>query len=245
MKNALITGGARGIGSAICNRLAADGHRVFINYVKNADAAESLAIKIRDNGGEAYTIQADVRDEVSIKKMFNSIEEEYGTIDILVSNANMNFTAKPFLEQTWEEFSQKLNDEVYASYQTAQIAAKQMASKKYGRLIFISSTLSEAPAPNFIAHGTAKGALDSFNKYLAQELGPQGITSNIVAPGLVLTDATKEAPQEFKEFIRSMTPTQKIAVPEDVANTVSFLANENSSHITGTYIPVCGGAYLA
>ncbi len=119
MKNALITGGARGIGSAICNRLAADGHRVFINYVKSADAAESLAIKIRDNGGEAYTIQADVRDEVSIKKMFNSIEEEYGTIDILVSNANMNFTAKPFLEQTWEEFSQKLNDEVHASYQTA------------------------------------------------------------------------------------------------------------------------------
>lgn len=245
MKNALITGGARGIGSAICKRLAADGNRVFINYVRSAEAAESLANSIREAGGEAYPIQADVRDQVSINKMFNTIEAEYGTIDILVSNANMNFTPKPFLEQTWEEFSQKLNDEVYASYQTAQIAANQMAKKKYGRLIFISSTLSEAPAPNFIAHGTAKGALDSFNKYLAQELGPQGITSNIVAPGLVLTDATKQAPQEFKEYIRSMTPTQKIAVPEDVANTVSFLANENSSHITGTYIPVCGGAYLA
>lgn len=112
------------------------------------------------------------------------------------------------------------------------------------RLVFISSTLSESPAPSFIAHGSAKGALDSFSKYLAQELGPYGITSNIVAPGLVLTDATKDAPEEFKEMIRVHTPTQRIAVPEDVANAVRFLASENSGHITGTSTPVCGGAYL-
>ena len=156
----------------------------------------------------------------------------------------MNFTPKPFTEQTWEEFAQKLNDEVHASYAAAKLAVPNMINKKYGRLIFISSTLSESPAPTFIAHGTAKGALDSFSKYLAQELGPMGITSNIVAPGLVLTDATKNAPDDFKEMIRQFTPTQKIATPEDVANTVRFLASENSGHITGTYTPVCGGAYL-
>lgn len=156
----------------------------------------------------------------------------------------MNFTAKLFMDQTWEEFSQKLNDEMHASYVSAKYAAANMKENQFGRLIFISSTLSESPAPSFIAHGSAKGALDSFSKYLAQELGPHGITSNIVAPGLVLTDATKHAPEEFKEMIRMHTPTQKIAVPEDVANAIRFLASENSSHITGTYMPVCGGAYL-
>ncbi|MAX66934.1 MAG: SDR family oxidoreductase [Bacteriovoracaceae bacterium] len=243
-KNALITGGARGIGAAIAKELAANGDRVFINYVKSSQAAADLVDEIKKNKGEAYAIQADVRADAQIEAMFGKIEADFGGVDILVSNANMSFTPKPFLEQTWEEFSQKLNDEVHASYMTAKFAAKSMQQKNYGRLIFISSTLSESPAPTFIAHGTAKGALDSLNKYLAVELGALGITSNIVAPGLVLTDATKQAPDEFKEYIRSMTPTQKIAIPEDVANIVGFLASQKSSHITGTYIPVCGGAYL-
>ncbi len=243
-KNALITGGARGIGAATARTLAADGHRVFINYVNSKDIAQNLADEIIKAGGEAHAIQADVRDELQVKNMIDKIEKDFGGVDILVSNANMNFTPKPFLEQTWEEFSQKLNDEMHASYVSARYAALGMKNKKYGRLVFISSTLSESPAPTFIAHGTAKGALDSFNKYLAQELGPYGITSNVVAPGLVLTDATKESPEEFKEFIRQMTPTQRIATPEDVANAISFLVSERSSHITGTYTPVSGGAYL-
>lgn len=243
-KNALITGGARGIGAAIARDLAKDGHRVFINYVKSVQIADDLAQEINKNGGEAYPIQTDVRDDQSVENMFNKINADFGGVDILVSNANMSFTPKPFLEQTWEEFSQKLNDEVHASYVTARLAAIKMKEKGFGRIIFISSTLSEAPAPTFIAHGTAKGALDSMNKYLAQELGPLGITSNIVAPGLVLTDATEQAPEEFKEFIRSATPTQKISLPEDVASTVAFLASEKSKQVTGTYIPVSGGAYI-
>ncbi len=242
-RNALITGGARGIGAATARTLAQDGHRVFINYVNSKEIAEKLVEEITKAGGEAHAIQADVRNENEIKAMFEKIES-FGGVEILVSNANMNFTAKPFLEQTWQEFSQKLNDEMHASYISARLAALNMKKKKFGRLIFISSTLSESPAPSFVAHGSAKGTLDSFSKYLAQELGPLGITSNIVAPGLVLTDATKNAPEDFKEYIRQATPTQKIATPEDVANAVSFLASEKSSHITGTYTPICGGAYL-
>ncbi|MGY0615575.1 SDR family NAD(P)-dependent oxidoreductase [Vibrio sp. FJH11] len=242
-RNALVTGGARGIGAATAKALAEDGYRVFINYVNSAEVAEHLAEEIRSKGGEAYAIQADVRDDAKIEEMFAKVQE-HGGVDVLVSNANMNFTAKPFIEQSWDEFAQKLNDEMHAAYVTAQLAAKSMKEKKFGRLVFISSTLSEVPAPNFIAHGTAKGSLDSFNKYLAQELGPLGITSNIVAPGLVETDATKDAPAEFKEMIRSFTPTQRVATPEDVANTVRYLASEASSHITGTYNPVCGGAYI-
>lgn len=243
-RNVLITGGARGIGAASARVLAADGNRVFINYVNSTEVANELAASINAEGGEAYTLQADVRDDDQLKAMFSKIEADHGGVDVLVSNANMHFTNKPFMDQSWGEFAQKLNDEMHAAYMSAQLAAKGMKERGYGRLIFISSTLSEDPAPTFIAHGSAKGALDSFNKYLAQELGPYGITSNIVAPGLVLTDATKDAPEEFKEMIRVHTPTQRVARPEDVANAVRFLALESSSHVTGTYTPVCGGAYL-
>jgi len=243
-RNALITGGARGIGAATAKALAEDGHRVFINFVSSTQTATDLAEEIKGKDGEAIPVQADVRDDEQIKAMFDKIIREHGSVDILVSNANMHFTAKPFLEQTWQEFSQKLNDEMHASYVTAKHAAASMKEHNFGRLIFISSTLSEGPAPGFIAHGSAKGALDSFSKYLAQELGPFGITSNIIAPGLVLTDATKDAPEEFKEMIRMHTPTRRLAVPEDIANAIRFLAGENSAHITGTYTPVCGGAYL-
>ena len=156
-------------------------------------AADALVEEIKSAGGEAVALQADVRDDAQLKSMFDKIEAEFGGVDALVSNANMNFTSKPFIDQTWEEFAQKLNDEMHASYQAAKFAVPSMQKKGYGRLIFISSTLSEAPAPTFIAHGSAKGALDSFCKYLAQELGPLGITANIVAPGLVETDATKNA----------------------------------------------------
>lgn len=242
-RNALVTGGARGIGAATSKSLAEDGYRVFINYVNSSVVAEQLAEEIRSKGGEAFAVQADVRDDAQLEAMFAQVDE-HGGVDVLVSNANMNFTAKPFIEQSWDEFAQKLNDEMHAAYQTAHLAVQRMKEKQFGRLVFISSTLSEVPAPNFIAHGTAKGALDSFSKYLAQELGPLGITSNIVAPGLVETDATKDAPAEFKEMIKSFTPTQRVATPEDVANTVRYLASEASSHITGTYNPVCGGAYI-
>lgn len=243
-RNALITGGARGIGAASAKALAADGYRVFINYVNSTKVAAELAEEINKSGGEAYPIQADVCDDAQLTAMFDKIKTEHGGVDVLVSNANMHFTSKTFMDQSWEEFAQKLNDEMHAAYQSAKLAAAQVKEKQFGRLVFISSTLSEDPAPTFIAHGSAKGALDSFSKYLAQELGPFGITSNIVAPGLVETDATKDAPEEFKEVIRQHTPTQRVARPEDVANAVRFLAGEASGHVTGTYTPVCGGIYL-
>ncbi|MDH4944155.1 SDR family oxidoreductase [Sulfurimonas sp. C5] len=244
-KNVLITGGARGIGAATAKDLGKNGYRVFINYVNSIQVAKELATEINSNGGEAYTVQADVRDDVQVASMFEHITSNYGGVDILVSNANMNFTQKPFVEQTWDEFSQKLNDEMHASYVCAKHAVESMIEKRFGRLVFISSTLSESPAPSFIAHGSAKGALDTFSKYLAQELGAYGITSNIVAPGLVLTDATEGAPEEFKEFIRSITPTQTISKPEDVANAISFLVKDESAQVTGAYLSVSGGAYLS
>ncbi len=102
-RNALVTGGARGIGAATAKALAADGYRVFINYVNSTEVADALAQDIQNAGGEAYTIKADVRDDAQIEAMFAGIANEYGGVDVLVSNANMHFTSKPFMDQTWEE----------------------------------------------------------------------------------------------------------------------------------------------
>ncbi|HBJ6374662.1 TPA: SDR family oxidoreductase [Salmonella enterica subsp. enterica serovar Eastbourne] len=243
-RNALITGGARGIGASTAKMLAQDGYRVIINYVNSVNIAENLVDEIVHHGGEAYAIQADVRNDAQLEVMFARIDAEFGGVDILVSNANMHFVAQPFSSLSWQDFSQKLNDEMHAAFMSAQIATQHMKKRQFGRIVFVSSTLSEMPAPNFVAHGTAKGALDSFCKYLAQELGPEGITVNIVAPGLVETDATKDAPAEFKDVIREHTPVRRIATPDDVGNTIRFLASEASRHITGVYVPVSGGAYM-
>nr|WP_198526418.1 SDR family NAD(P)-dependent oxidoreductase [Halarcobacter anaerophilus] len=128
-KNVLITGGARGIGAAVAKEVARKGYRVFINYVNSTQVANELASDINLNGGEAHTIQTDVRDDAQIKQMFDKIEVDYGGVDILVSNANMNFVPKSFIEQTWAEFSQKLNDEMHAAYVCAQHAATSMIEK--------------------------------------------------------------------------------------------------------------------
>lgn len=243
-RTVLITGGGRGIGAATAKALARHGHKILINYVRNEAAANDVLKGITDNGGEAFAYRADVTSQKETLEMFNRIQQEHGGVDILVSNANMNFEMKPFTDMTWEEFSQKLNDELHAAFNTAKLAVPAMMNKKFGRLIFISSTLSEHPSPTFIAHGTAKGALDSFSKYLAQELGPMGITSNIIAPGLVNTDATSFMPMKEKNEVKSVTPMRRIATPEDVANVAAFLAGDESSFVTGTYIPVSGGAYM-
>lgn len=243
-KTALITGGARGIGAATAKKLAADGFKVLINFVHNETAATDVVNDIAKAGGEAYAYKADVRVKGDIENMFQKILKEHGGVDVLVSNANISFEMKPFTGMLWEEFSQKMNDELHAAFATAKLAVPSMISKKFGRLIFISSTLSENPSPHFLAHGVAKGALDSFSKYLAQELGPMGITANIVAPGLVATDATAHMPEDQKTLIKNFTPMQRIAIPDDIANTVSFLAKDESSFVTGTYIPVSGGAYM-
>lgn len=243
-KTALVTGGARGIGAGISRKLAAQGYRVIVNYLSNEKAAHEVVKTIMNDGGEAVAMQADVLNEVAVAKMFEQIKEKFGGIDILVSNASIQFATKPFANMSWSEFNAKYENELKAAFLCTQNALPYMKQNKFGRLIFISSILSDLPSPFMIAHGTAKGALNSFNKYLAQELGGFGITSNIVAPGLVLTDSSASVSKEMVDFITGLTPIGRIANPEDVANAVSLFAMDESAALTGTYLPVCGGVFM-
>lgn len=240
-KVAIVTGGGRGIGAATAKLLASRGAKVVVNYFSNSESAEGVVSEIKAAGGDAIALQADVRDAAQISKLVEGATSTYGRIDILVSNANMSFAMKPFVAMSWEEFSEKLNDEMKAAFETTKAVVPTMIEQKYGRIIYISSGLGKNPGPNFIAHGTAKGALDSFSRYIAQELGQHGITANVVAPGLTETDATAHQPAEGKKYMAALTPLQRIAQPEDIASVVAFFASDESGFMTGTYAPVNGG----
>lgn len=240
-KVAVVTGGSRGIGRATSILLARRGAKVVVNYLSNIDAAEEVVSEIRISGGVGIAIQADVRQKDQMLKLVAVAKEAFGRIDVLVCNANMHFETKPFAELSWEEFSQKLNDELNAAFVTTKAVIPTMTQQKFGRIIYISSTLSRDPSPYMIAHGTAKGGLNTFSMYIAQEFGPDGISANVVAPGLVQTDATAFLTEQEKQVISNFTPLGRVAEPEDVAGVISFLASDDARFVTGTYTPVTGG----
>lgn len=238
---ALVTGSSRGIGAETVKLLADRGAKVVVNYHSSEAAAHAVADEIRDAGGEALVAQADVRDEGAVEGMVEGVLDHWGRIDVLVNNANMPFATKSFASMTWDEFSSKLDAELKAAFTVSKAVLPHMVDQEYGRAVYVSSGAGKSPAPGFIAHGTAKGGLDSFAKYIAQEYGPHGITANVVAPGLVETDATAGHIDEVREQVASQTPLDRVAQPEDVAHAIAALAGEDAQFVTGTYTPVNGG----
>jgi 3-oxoacyl-[acyl-carrier protein] reductase len=243
-KVALITGASRGIGAASAKALAYHGSTVIINYIQSKDKAEKLLDDIENAGGKGMAFKADVRDQGAVDKMVESALKEFGKIDILVNNANINFAIKPFIELTWDEIESKFMGEMKALYNCSQAVLKDMVRRKSGKLIFISSSLSRFPGYGFSAHAAAKSAVDSLAKVMAMELGPLGITTNVVGPGLTLTDATAGQPKEMHEQVAAITPLRRLGMPEDIAGVVVFLASSLSNYLNGEYIPVTGGSYM-
>ncbi|RTE10366.1 SDR family oxidoreductase [Paenibacillus whitsoniae] len=243
-KVAFISGGARGIGAAAALMLAQQGAKVAINYVRQTDAAQAIVDRIREAGGTAELAKADVREPEQVREAVAHIEETLGGIDILVSNAHMSFVMKPLIELQWEELAQKLNDEMKATFTLTKAVLPGMVERKYGRIIYISSGAADTALPYMSAHGTAKGALNAYAKYVALEAGPYGITANVISPGLVQTEASNDTPFSVKQQIAAMTPLQRVAVPNDVSGAIAFLASEESRFLTGTCTYVNGGIHM-
>lgn len=241
---ALVTGGSRGIGAATALALGKQGAKVAVNYVEQEAAAQDVVRQIKEQGGEAVAVGADVRDAEQVKEMVLHVKQRLGAVDIMVSNANMAFAMKPILQMDWTDLSQKLNDEMKAAFHLTQAVAPDMLERQYGRMIYISSSSADLPTPYLAAHGVAKGGLNSFVKYIAQELGPHGITANSVSPGLVQTDASRYTPEAVKEQIAMATPLQRVAVPGDISAAIVFLASEESRFVTGTCTHVNGGILM-
>jgi 3-oxoacyl-[acyl-carrier protein] reductase len=243
-KVALITGASRGIGAAAAKALAHYGTAVIINYIQSKDKAEQVLEEIRAEGGKGMLFQADVRDTQAVHAMVEDAIKEFGKIDVLVNNANINFPVKPFVELSWDEIEAKIMSEMKALYNCSQAVLKDMIQRKAGKLIFISSSLSRFPGYGFSAHAAAKSAMDGMAKVMATELGPLGITVNVVGPGLTLTDATAGQPKEMHEQVAAITPLRRLGMPEDIAGVVVFLASSLADYLTGEYIPVTGGSFM-
>ncbi|MBA4541541.1 SDR family oxidoreductase [Thermoactinomyces daqus] len=241
---AIVTGGSRGIGAATAKLLARRGAKVIVNYHNNRQAADTVVESIVRQGGEATSIQADVRNPEAVRRLVDQTISTYGKVDILVNNASISFPIQPLMEMSWDDFAQKVNDELRAAFELTKAVLPHMIKQKYGRLIYVSSGLARSTSPGFIAHGVAKNGLEAFVRYVAGEVGPHGITANIVAPGMVDTDATAEIPQERKEMAANFTPMRRIAQPEDVANAIAFFASPDTGFVTGGYTSVSGGSLM-
>jgi 3-oxoacyl-[acyl-carrier protein] reductase len=243
-KVALITGASRGIGAAAAKRLARAGATVVINYLQRAELAQTVLHEIETAGGKGMTFQADVTEKEPVTAMTRAIEEKFGTVDVLVNNAYFPFEMKPLHELSWEALARATNHELAAIYHCTQAVLPGMSAKKYGKIIAVSTRLAQQPLPRMGAYAAAKAALESIAATMAIELGPLGITVNVVTPAFTMTEASAVMPEQFKERVRQNRPLQKHLYPEDVAGSIAFLASDEANMITGSNILITGGSHL-
>ena len=239
MKTALITGGSRGIGSAICKALSAN-HKVVIGYSNSKEEAKKLEESINSNGGNAMSVKIDVSDKNSINTAFEEIEESYGIVEVLVNNAGI--TRDNILPRMKDsEWDDVIQTNLTGSYLTTQRAIKNMMKNKWGRIILISSVVGISGNQGQSNYAASKAGLIGFAKSVSKEMGARNITSNVIAPGYIETDMTSFLSEENKENIIEQLSIKRIGKPEDISNVVSFLSSEESEYITGQVISVDGG----
>ncbi|MET8331610.1 SDR family oxidoreductase [Streptomyces sp. NPDC005181] len=239
---ALVTGASSGIGAATARLLAARGMRVVVNYLRSSKSAEEVVAGIEAAGGQAMAMQADVREAAAVESMVEQVQAAWGGVDVLVHNALIPYAVKPFQDMTWEELGGKLDAEMHAAFAVTKAVLPAMTEQSWGRIIYLGTGLSRRPREGMIALGTAKAALEQFARYAAQELGPQGITVNVVAPGPVesrMADDVFDDVQKQRQV--AATPLGRLAHPADVAQAVAFYASEDNVFMTGTTAAVnCG-----
>lgn len=239
-KISLVTGASRGLGKAIACKLAEHGSKIAINYVTSDDKAQSVAEEIRNAGGEAITIKANISDTNAVKEMMKTIVEKWGKIDILVNNAGIvkdNLILR-MSDSAWDDV---INTNLRGAYLCSKFALRTMMEQPWGRIINISSVAGIIGNTGQSNYSAAKGGLIAFTKSLAREVGSRNITVNAVAPGFILSDMTDKLPDEQKDFILSRIPLGRFGIPDDVAELVTFLAGERAGYITAQVICIDGG----
>ena len=237
---ALVTGGSRGIGRAICVELARQGAAVAVNYAGNSAAAEETVQLCRALGVEAETFQADVADPTACDALVAAVKERFGKLDILVNNAGISrdgllMTAKE------EDFTKTLDTNLKGAYFCTKAAAKVMLRQKYGRIVCLSSVVGLRGNPGQTAYAASKAGILGLVKAAAKELAGRDITVNAIAPGFIETDMTAVLPEKAREAMLTTIPKGRPGAPEDVARAVAFFAAAESAYITGQVLCVDGG----
>ncbi len=241
MKTALITGGARGIGRAIAEKFADMGMNVAINYNKSKNEAETLKNKLLEKGAKVEIFCADVANAGAVSKMIEGVSSTFGGIDVLVNNAGIALPQGLFTDVAECDMKKVFDVDVFGLMNCTKAVIPQMVRKKSGKIINISSIWGVCGGSCETVYSAAKAAVIGFTKALAKELGPSGINVNCIAPGFIDTDMNRHLSKEDIEAFCQDVPLGRIGKPEDVAETVWFLASGGADYITGQVLNVDGG----
>ncbi len=242
-KTALVTGGSRGIGRAICLQLAAQGAHVGINYVSNSTAAEDVLTAIQEADGTGFITGFDVADSQVVQNKMKEIASEYGGIDILVNNAGITRDGlMPRMKDA--DWDAVLNTNLKGAFTCSKAVMRGMMKKRWGRIINITSVVGFLGNGGQVNYAAAKAGLVGLTKSMARELAARQVTVNCVAPGYIVTDMTRDLSENIQELIKAQIPLGTLGTPEDVASATAYLASEESHYITGQTLHVNGGMYM-
>ncbi|GAA0375106.1 SDR family NAD(P)-dependent oxidoreductase [Bacillus horti] len=245
---ALVTGSSSGIGRAVAVAFAQENAKVAITYKSNAKEAEITADMVRSAGGEAFIVRYDLNDEESIKSAISAVASHWGTIHILVNNAVQwasrgEATGASLFEDTpSDQWKTMIRSSVEGAYYTIQQVVPYMRKNHWGRIINVSSTLAEDGLSGSGSYSAAKAALHGLSRSMAVELGRVGIHTNVVMPGMTLTERAEQViPKGIRQQVEDQTPTGRLSKPEDVASLIVYLGSNANGHVNGEIIRVSGG----
>jgi NAD(P)-dependent dehydrogenase (short-subunit alcohol dehydrogenase family) len=241
---ALVTGASRGLGAATALWLARNGYAVCVNYNHSADEAHNIVETIKDQGGKAIAIQADVSDEKQIEKLFASVDNELGPLTALINNAGMTGTRCKVLDLDVDTIRRMIDTNITGLILCAREAVKRMAKSRGGSggtIINVSSQAGQFGGNRISPYASSKAAVNTFTVGLSREVGPEGIRVNAVSPGIIDTGQADMLDSKVKNDLKESIPLGKIGHPDDVAKVIYWLLSQEASYITGVIVPVAGG----
>ena len=239
-RSAIVTGGGKGIGRAVCLALAEQGVNVAVNYAGSQSAAEETAVLCREKGVQAMAVQADVAQADQVEALFAKATEAFGRLDILVNNAGIT-RDNLIVRISEEDFDAVLSTNLKGAFLCCKKAARLMMRQRTGRIVNISSVVGLRGNPGQANYCASKAGLIGLTKSLAKELSSRHVTVNAVAPGFIDTDLTRVLPEAARHAILRQVPLGTFGHPEDVAAAVAFFASEQAGYITGQVLCVDGG----
>ncbi len=242
-KNAIVTGGSRGIGTAICLDLAANGANVALNYRKSAAEAQQVERRIEEFGRRCLSLQADVSSFSEAQRFVEQVHKEFGSIEILVNNAGVNWDGVIW-KMTEEQWDAVIGVDLKGTFNYCRAVAPIFRDQKYGKIVNITSINGLRGKFGQTNYSAAKAGVIGLTKALARELGRYNVNVNAVAPGFILTEMYETVPEEVKQTALAEIVLGRAGKPEEVAWVVTFLCSEKARHITGECVQVSGGQYI-